>query len=65
MSSFLIADGNPEGAKALERGWDELTQDLPFFTVCGYPTSCFNDGIPDLWSNACAVHSAVTHSINV
>ena len=65
MSSFLIADGNPEGAKTLERGWDELTQDLPFFTVCGYPTSCFNDGVPDLWSNACAAHSAVTHSINV
>jgi CheY-like chemotaxis protein len=65
MSSHLIADGNTLAAKALERVWHGLTQNLPFYTVCGYPTSCFNDDVPHLWSNACAAHSAVSHSINV
>ena len=65
MSSCLIADGNVEGAMAVERTWHELTHHLPYFTVCGYPTSCFSDGVPALWSNVCAAHSAINHSNNV
>ena len=65
MSAHLIAGGNTLAANALERGWHGLTRSLPFYTVCGYPTSCFNDGVPHVWSNACAAHSAVSHSINV
>jgi len=62
MSACLIADGYVDGARLLERTWDQLTRDLPFFTVCGYHTSCFSDDVPDVWSNACAPHSAISHS---
>jgi DNA-binding NarL/FixJ family response regulator len=65
MSACLLADGNAEAAKLVERTWDALTRDLPFFTICGYPTSCFADTMPDAWSNACAPHAAVSHSIDV
>ena len=65
MSACLIAGGNAEAARIMERRWHELTQHLPFFTVCGYPTSCFSDHVPDVWLNACAAHSAVSHSMSI
>jgi len=58
----LIASGNIEGALALEHHWNALTHDRPFFTLCGYATTCFHDGPADLWSNACAEHWAVSQA---
>ncbi len=62
MVGLLIADRNPTAAIALESQWNRLTDGLPFFTVCGYHASCFHDCVPDMWSNACAEHWAVSHS---
>lgn len=62
MAGFLIADGNLEGALAMERRWHDATDGLQIYTVCGYPASCFNGRHPDLWSASCAVHSAVCHA---
>lgn len=61
IAGFLIAGGNLEGAIAMESRWHEATDGLPIYTVCGYPASCFN-GRHHLWSDACAVHSAVCHA---
>jgi CheY-like chemotaxis protein len=58
LSGSLSAAGNARGAHALERLWDTLTQDRPFFTVCGYSTSCFSDE-SDTWSVTASAHSAV------
>lgn len=58
----LITDGNPAAAIALESQWHRLTDGLPFFTICGYHASCFHDCVPDVWSNACAAHWAVSHT---
>jgi DNA-binding NarL/FixJ family response regulator len=58
----LVANGNPEAAVAVENLWDTLTRDLPFFTLCGYPTSCFHQGASTLWPDACAVHAFLSHA---
>ena len=65
MSASLLAAGNTEAARIVERTWDELTCQLPFFTICGYPTSCFSDALPHAWSNACGAHDALSHSVNL
>jgi len=62
MAALLAAEGNDQAALALERTWDRLTGDLPFFTVCGYCASCFHDRAADLYSRACAEHQAVSHT---
>jgi CheY-like chemotaxis protein len=56
----LLAAGNAQAAMALESIWNRVTHDLPFFTLCGYPASCFSPDEPDLWDRACAEHSAVS-----
>jgi DNA-binding NarL/FixJ family response regulator len=61
----LVENGDPAAGLAIERQWHTLTRDLPFFTVCGYHVSCFHDSGPDVWSDACAGHSAVSHSNNL
>jgi CheY-like chemotaxis protein len=61
----LIADGNSAAAIALERHWSRLTCALPFLTLCGYPASCFHACGPEVWSNACHQHWAVSHSNDV
>jgi len=58
----LIANGNAEGALELENQWNVITRDRPFFTLCGYATSCFHDGPSDRWSRACAEHWAVSQA---
>jgi hypothetical protein len=60
MAPSLIAHCNLAPAIALERQWNRLTDGLPFFTVCGYPASCFHDSVLDGWSKACAEHWAVS-----
>jgi DNA-binding NarL/FixJ family response regulator len=62
MAALLSAAGNHHAAIALESTWDRLTRDLPFLTVCGYPTACLHDGVVDLYARACAEHWAVGHS---
>jgi len=58
----LIASGNTEGTIALEKQWNALTHDRPYFTLCGYATSCFHNGSADLWSSVCAEHWAVSQA---
>jgi len=60
MVVSLIASGNAEGTIALEKQWNALTHDRPYFTLCGYATSCFHNGSADLWSRVCAEHWAVS-----
>jgi len=58
----LIASGNTEGTIELEKQWNALTHDRPYFTLCGYATSCFHNGSADLWSSVCAEHWAVSQA---
>jgi DNA-binding NarL/FixJ family response regulator len=62
MVTVLLTQGNLEAAFALESQWNTVTRGLPFFTLCGYAMSCFQDHVPDVWSRACAEHSAVSHN---
>jgi DNA-binding NarL/FixJ family response regulator len=61
LAAPLVAEGNAAGVLAIERLWDKLTQGRPFFTVCGYSTSCFQDHASDAWSAITSEHSAVCH----
>jgi CheY-like chemotaxis protein len=65
MVVSLIEEGNAAAAMALERLWNELTRDLPFLTLCGYASSCFQNGVPGLWSGACTEHRALSHAKDV
>ena len=65
MVVSLSADGNAEAVIALERQWNTLTHELPFFTLCGYARSCFHEGVPDLWPGVCAEHRALSHASDV
>jgi len=62
MVEVLNGAGNPYAAVELEHLWNTLTADLPFFTICGYATSCFHDCGPDVWAGACAAHDIVSHA---
>jgi DNA-binding NarL/FixJ family response regulator len=56
----LCRNGDFGAALDLERFWNELTRALPFFTVCSYPTECFETpAARDQLSRICAEHSAV------
>jgi DNA-binding NarL/FixJ family response regulator len=61
MSDVLKRGGNTQAMMALERLWSQVTEGLPFFTVCGYIRSSFNDSAPDAWSVACEAHQAISH----
>ena len=65
MVALLSEQGNAAAMAALERLWNRLTHHLPFLTICGYPASCFNDGVPDLWSRVCAEHRVLSHAKDV
>jgi hypothetical protein len=58
----LITSGNTEAAIALEEEWNVITHDRPFFTMCGYATSCFHDDSAIRWTCACAEHWAVSQA---
>lgn len=64
-AALLGADGNCAAGIALERQWNEVTGGFPFLTVCGYGSSCFHDDVPNLWSDACAEHWALSHAKDV
>jgi CheY-like chemotaxis protein len=59
LSASLLAAGNLPGAQALEHLWDSLTKGRPFFTVCGYSTSCFGRDAADAWPMVADEHSAM------
>ena len=65
MVMLLSAAGNAAGVVTLENLWNAVTQHRPFFTLCGYTTSCFHDGVPDLWSDTRREHSALSHARDV
>lgn len=65
MVVALSEQGNAPAMVALERLWNRVTHDLPFSTICGYASSCFHDGVPGLWSAACAEHRAMSHAHDV
>ena len=61
MTVSLCRNGDFEAALEVERIWDELTHELPFFTVCSYPIDCFeHEEARNQLQNVCAEHSAVT-----
>ena len=62
MVMVLIQDGNAKAAIELEKLWSTVTRGLPFLTLCGYPTSCFHAGAPDLVSGARTEHWALCHA---
>ena len=62
VAGSLLANGDARAALAVESHWNELTRDLPFFTLCGYSTSCFKGDVPELWSSACDAHWALSHA---
>jgi DNA-binding NarL/FixJ family response regulator len=62
MSMLLGSQGNTRGALALENAWGSLTHALPFLTVCWYDSSCFHDGVPELWPGVCREHWALSHA---
>jgi DNA-binding NarL/FixJ family response regulator len=60
-TASLCRNGAFEAALELERIWNELTRPLLFFTVCSYPTECFEHSVArDALPRLCAEHSAVT-----
>lgn len=65
MVEMLSAEGNTDAAISLERLWNTFTHDRPFLTLCGYATSCFHDGVPDLWKDACDAHRALSHADDI
>ena len=65
MVVALSRQGNTRAMVELEHFWNELTHGLPFTTLCGYTTSCFHDGVPHLWADACAEHVAIGHCSDV
>ena len=65
MVALLCAEGNIDAVVALERTWNTLTSELPFFTLCGYPASCFHEGVPGLWACSNAEHHALSHASDV
>jgi CheY-like chemotaxis protein len=65
IATLLSAAGNTEAVIALERQWGALTRDLPIVTLCCYGTACFDDDAPDLWSDTCAQHVALSHASDV
>jgi DNA-binding response OmpR family regulator len=59
LSASLLAAGNLPGARAQEHLWESLTKARPFFTLCGYSTSCFRGDAPDAWPMVADEHSAL------
>jgi DNA-binding NarL/FixJ family response regulator len=65
MVVSLCMEGNVKAALAVESLWNTLTTGLPFLTLCGYETSCFHDRVPNLLSDVCVEHWALSHADDV
>lgn len=63
MAGVLSLRGNSHAVVELERTWAQLTDHLPFLTLCGYSTACFDEEMhANLFSGVCAEHWAVSHA---
>jgi CheY-like chemotaxis protein len=62
MAASLVEGGNTKAAIALEKLWSTVTSGLPFLTICGYSTSCFDGGAPDFVATARTEHWALSHA---
>ena len=60
MVAILWADGNREGALALEQLWNNLAKQYRFALFCAYPIAHFgSDGKSDGLEGVCSCHSRV------
>jgi CheY-like chemotaxis protein len=65
VASSLITNGNPAAAIELEDQWNSVTHGLAFLTLCGYSASCLDYCVPEVWSQACLEHRAVSHTADL
>jgi len=63
MGGLLLQEGKYEAAVQLEQTWSELTQTLPYLTICSYSTRTLRpEQHADAWTAVCSEHSAVCHA---
>jgi hypothetical protein len=63
ISVPLLVNGNTQAVSDLEHIWNELTQPLPFLTVCCYPMKGFASRPQiDVLPSLCSAHGAVTYT---
>jgi CheY-like chemotaxis protein len=63
ISTHVLFSGNSEAAMEIEHQWNDLTETLPFLTVCCYPlTAMSDDAHVDVLPTLCAEHFAVAHT---
>ena len=63
ISTQVLFSGNREAAMEIEHLWNDVTETLPFLTVCCYPlTAMSDDAHVDVVPTLCAEHFAVAHT---
>jgi CheY-like chemotaxis protein len=63
ISGQVLLTGNVRAALEVEHVWNDLTQALPFLTVCSYAMEMFSDDTDaHVLSQLCAEHFAVAHT---
>ena len=65
MGALLLGAGNTTVMVALESLWHSMTHQRPFFTLCGYSITSQLNEVPELWSETCAAHWAVSHASGI
>ena len=65
MGALLLSAGNTTAMVALESLWHSMTHQRPFFTLCGYSITSQLNEVPELWSETCAAHWAVSHASGI
>ena len=62
IATQLVLDGHVDAAMEVEHHWSDLTQALPFLTVCCYPMASFEHDPQQMLPHLCAEHFAVAHT---
>ena len=63
ISTHVLFSGNREAAMEIEHVWNDVTETLPFLTVCCYPLTAMSDDTHvDVLPTLCAEHFAVAHT---
>jgi CheY-like chemotaxis protein len=65
MIGRLHVTGNVPAAIAVEQAWDSVTRGRPFLTLCAHADSFFRRTAPEVWSDTCAAHGALSQSREV
>jgi CheY-like chemotaxis protein len=65
MGALLLREGNLTALVALETMWNSMTHRRPCFTLCGYSITSQLNEVPELWSETCAAHWAVSHASGI